>query len=361
MKKVLFATTALVMTAGVAAAEVAITGEGRIGLRYESDTGYYNDYNEDGVNDADSSWNVVNRVRVKFNMTGESDAGITFGAKIRADQASRANAGDNSSSTVGEVFVSGAYGKLTAGDIDGALEQAVGDLPEVGLTGLDFWNEFAYATSEENSYVIVDRDGIPRAVGADASLLYEYSFGNANLYASFSDGYYGNSDIKRDDNVWALGVGYDLGDYTFGIGYENADYTINPFIVEDENLVTAAIGPIGFDTPSETWGISGGTSWNGITFKAAYLKTSSDEDVLDYAQYGLGMGYEMSNGVGLSAFYRKNDFKNVDIDGRAFGLGASYDLGGGATIKGGIVDSKINLGDADVSNTLADFGLEFRF
>ena len=233
------------------------------------------------------------------------------------------------------------------GDIDGALEKAVGDLPEVGLTGLDFWNEFAYATSEE--------------VGGDASLLYEYSFGNANLYASFSDGYYGNTDIKRDDNVWALGVGYDLGDYTFGIGYENADYTINPFIVEDENLVTAAIGPIGFDTPSETWGISGGTSWNGVTFKAAYLKTSSDDDTLDYAQYGLGMGYEMSNGVGLTAFYRKNDFKNVDVDGRAFGLGASYDLGGGATIKGGVVDSKINVGSYDIDNTLADFGLEFKF
>ncbi|WP_158644643.1 porin [Paracoccus jeotgali] len=352
MKKVLFATTALVMTAGVAAAEVAVSGDARIGLRYESNTNY-GDFARNaagdiiGYDEGDSSWNVVNRARVKFHMTGESDAGITFGAKVRADQAARANRGDNNSSTAGEVYVSGAYGKLTAGDIDGALEKAVGDLPEVGLTGLDFWNEFAYATSEE--------------VGGDASLLYEYSFGNANIYASFSDGYIGNTSIKRDDNAWAIGLGYDLGDYTFGIGYESAEYTINPFVIDDDGIESVAVGPLGFAAPSDTWGISGGTSWNGITFKAAYLKTSSDDDLLDYAQYGLGMGYEMSNGVGLTAFYRKNDFKNVDVDGRAFGLGASYDLGGGATIKGGVVDSKINVGSYDIDNTLADFGLEFKF
>jgi len=342
MKKVLFATTALVMTAGVAAAEVAVSGDARIGLRYESDTDYV----------GDSSWNVVNRARVKFHMTGESDAGITFGAKIRADQ--KANSGGRNSATAGEVYVSGAYGKLTAGDIDGALEKAVGDLPEVGLTGLNFWNEFAYATSEEYDREIDYSDPNLGSYGSDAALLYEYSFGNANLYASFSDGYYGNGSVKRDTQSWAVGVGYDLGDYTFGVGYENADFTINPFFETIPVLVAS-------EQNSKTWGVSGGTSFNGITFKAAYLRTNSDDDEADFAQYGLGMGYEMSNGVGLTAFYRKNDFKNVDLDGRAFGLGASYDLGGGATIKGGIVDSRINVAGDKLDNTLADFGLEFKF
>jgi outer membrane protein OmpU len=358
MKKVLFATTALVMTAGVAAAEVTVTGEGRVGLRYESDTGYVNDRNEDGINDADSSWNVVNRIRVRFTMTGESQSGISFGAKLRSDQ--HANAGDNNSATAGEVWVSGAYGKLTVGDIDSAMERAVGDLPEVGLTGLDFWNEFAYMGSEEvNGPVMVDGDEVA-GPGADAGMLYEYSIGNANLYASWVDGYYGNSDIERDTQTWSVGVGYDLGNYTFGLGYTKADYTINPFTVNDDSF-TALVGPLGFNSDSETWGLSGGTSINGITFKAAYLKTTADDDTLDYAQYGLGAEYDMSNGVSLSGFYRKNDFKNVDIDGDAFGIGASYDLGGGAVIKGGIVDSSIDVGDVSLDNTMADFGLEFRF
>ena len=348
MKKVLFATTALVMTAGVAAAEVAVTGEGRVGLRYESDTAYT----------GESSWNVVNRIRVRFTMTGESQSGISFGAKLRSDQ--HANAGDNNSATAGEVWVSGAYGKLTVGDIDSAMERAVGDLPEVGLTGLDFWNEFAYMGSEEvNGPVMVDGDEVA-GPGADAGMLYEYSIGNANLYASWVDGYYGNSDIERDTQTWSVGVGYDLGNYTFGLGYTKADYTINPFTVNDDSF-TALVGPLGFNSDSETWGLSGGTSINGITFKAAYLKTTADDDSLDYAQYGLGAEYDMSNGVSLSGFYRKNDFKNVAVEGDAFGIGAAYDLGGGAVIKGGIVDSSISVGDDDNDNTMADFGLEFRF
>ncbi|MDO5605469.1 MAG: porin [Paracoccus sp. (in: a-proteobacteria)] len=337
MKKVLFATTALVMTAGVAAAEVAVSGDARMGLRYESDTGYT----------GDSSWNVVNRMRVHFTMTGESQSGISFGAKIRSDQHS--NSGGNASATAGTVWVSGEYGKLTVGDIDSALEKAVGDLPEVGLTGLDFGNEFAYAGSEEGAF-------------GDAGILYEYAIGNANLYVSLHDKYSGNSDTERDTTSWSIGVGYDLGDYTFGLGYDRADYTLNPFIVDiDGGGAFTPVGSLGYAAKSATWGVSGGTSINGITFKAAYLKTNSDIDALDYAQYGLGAAYDMSNGVGVSGFWRKNDFKNIDVDGDSFGLGASYDLGGGATVKGGIARHTINIDDVRTRNTMADFGLEFKF
>lgn len=345
MKKVLFATTALVMTAGYAAAEVAVSGDGRMGLRYESDTGYYMDDNANGINDADSSWNVINRIRVKFALSGESDAGLSFGAHLRSDQ--HANAGDNNSATSGDIWISGAYGKLMIGDIDSAMEKAVGDLPEVGLSGLDYWNEFAYVGSEE-----VDGDG---------GVLYEYSINNFNLYASFFDGYYGNTDNDRDTQTWSLGVGYDMGNYTFGLGYTKADYTINPFTIGDDGEFTALIGPLGFDSDSEVWGLSGGMVYGGFTFKAAYMDTDSDDDNLDYSQYGLGAEYDMNNGVALTGFYRKNDFDNIDLDGDAFGIGASYDLGGGATLKGGIVDASIDAGSESFDNTLADFGISFNF
>ena len=42
-------------------------------------------------------------------------------------------------------------------------------------------------------------------------------------------------------------------------------------------------------------------------------------------------------------------------------VSGNYDLGGGAVIKGGIVDSSIDVGDVSLDNTMADFGLEFRF
>ncbi|MDO5643789.1 MAG: porin, partial [Paracoccus sp. (in: a-proteobacteria)] len=306
-------------------------------------------YDTDGnyVSGGESSWNVVNRMRVHFTMTGESQSGISFGAKLRSDQHS--NSGGNRSATAGTVWVSSAYGKLTVGDIDGALEKAVGDLPEVGLTGLDFWNEFAYIGSEEGAY-------------GDAGVLYEYGIGNAHLYLSFHDRYAANTDVKHDTAAWSVGVGYDLGGYTFGIGYDRSPFTFNPFTVhETSSSIWAPVGPLGWGEKSSTWGISGGTSIQGITFKAAYLKTNSDDDNLDYAQYGLGAAYDMANGVGLSGYYRKNDFKNIEAKGHAIGLGASYDLGGGATVKGGVVYTKSTILGDERKNTLADFGLEFKF
>ena len=66
MKKVLFATSALVLSAGFASAEVALSGDGRMGMIYDG-------------NDVQFS----SRARVKFTLTGESDAGLSFGAAFR--------------------------------------------------------------------------------------------------------------------------------------------------------------------------------------------------------------------------------------------------------------------------------------
>ena len=76
MKKVLFATTALVATAGVAAADVTFGGYGRFGIFYtdnDSTTG-------------DSSTDITSRFRLQIDATAESDAGVTFGARVRIQQ-----------------------------------------------------------------------------------------------------------------------------------------------------------------------------------------------------------------------------------------------------------------------------------
>ena len=328
MKKVLFATTALVLTAGVAAAEVAVTGDARIGLRYDSDNAC--DITVDATCPADgtrSTWNVVNRARVKFSMTGESDAGLSFGAELRADNAGGANRGDAGSGTAGKVWVSGSYGKLTAGDIDSAMESAVGDLPEVGLTGLNFYNELTYLTSDQDDAGAQD----------DAGLLYEYAINGVKVFASFHDQYYGQTGNKVEDNAWSIGAQYDMAGYNFGLGYEDAG---------DVNH----------------WGLSAGGEFAGAKVKAVYTRATDDATDTDADQYGLGAEYAMANGVNLSGFWR-----HVEIDPAAgdswgtdyLGLGAGYDLGGGATVKGGIVNVSSD-NDAD-DETLADFGLEFKF
>jgi outer membrane protein OmpU len=128
MKQSVFATTAAaaLMVGGAASAQgIALFGDARLGLGYNID-------NDGGVlvedGDTPDDLRAISRVRFGVNMTGETDAGITFGAEIRADNA-QGGQGGTEGQTEGSVFVSGSFGTLTYGDTDGADYQWVGDVP----------------------------------------------------------------------------------------------------------------------------------------------------------------------------------------------------------------------------------------
>ena len=78
MKKVLLGTTALVMTAGVAAADVTFSGYAEIGI-FDNDSDDVQFHHD---------------IDVKFSLSGESDNGLSFGATIDLDEV-----GDDCSST----------------------------------------------------------------------------------------------------------------------------------------------------------------------------------------------------------------------------------------------------------------------
>ena len=123
MKKILLATTMIAATATVAAADIKISGTARMGIVQITDAA--------GKNKAVFS----SRVRIQFDASGTTDGGLSFGASMRADQDGGNSDGTaNGSST---VFISGAFGKLTMGDVaGGAGDELVGQLPQVGYTGL---------------------------------------------------------------------------------------------------------------------------------------------------------------------------------------------------------------------------------
>ena len=97
MKKILLATTVLGMTAGFAAADVSVSGDARMGVV---------------STDGDSVFS--SRMRIKFSGSGTTDGGLSFGGSFRANDAQGAKAG-----TAGSVFISGAFGKISMGDVDG--------------------------------------------------------------------------------------------------------------------------------------------------------------------------------------------------------------------------------------------------
>jgi outer membrane protein OmpU len=311
MKNLLLATTALVLTAGVAAAEVAVSGDGRMGVVYDGD-----------------EMNFESRARVKFTLSGETDGGLGFGASFRSHEAVDAEAG-----LEGSIYVSGAFGKVEMGDTVGASEALLGDLPEVGFTDIGN-NDIPYLTGDQNDtfYAVANGEGAITAAD-NPSLLYTYTTGALSLAASFTDGY--NDDrISTDDQEYALAASYNFGSYAVGLGYEVAD--------------ADGVGK------AKMLGLGGTANFGDTAVKAFY---GEGDDLIDGVKvYGLGV--ESAFGATtVAAFWQTQDFDSVGLDKIAYyGIGASYDLGGGASVVGGVADS-----DEDGSDAVYDLGLQFNF
>jgi outer membrane protein OmpU len=287
MKKILLATSALVMVAGAAAAEVAVSGSARMGLIYDGEDTY-----------------MTSRVRVVFSMSGETDTGLSFGASVRNDQIGNGNnTGYPTGTANGDstVYISGAFGKLTFGDVDSAANALVGHVSGVGLTGLDDLNELRYLGHEKTA------------------ALYEYSAGD--LTFGLSAGQINDTDgVAGNDDAYSVAVKYAPGAYSVALGYETAG--------DIDHLALGA----------------------SATFGAATVKfVASDTDVAgDPTQYALSLDY-VTGATTLTVFATdEGDINN-------YGIGAAYDLGGGAKVVGGIVR------DDAASATLADVGLSFSF
>src|SRR6056297_3279247 len=107
----IFATTALVATAGVASADIALSGAAQMGIQGGS-----------GFTGADANQNTtqfVQDIDITFTMSGTADNGLTFGAAIDLDE----NAGG--------------VGTLTMGDTDGAFDWALQEVDYNGAASIN--------------------------------------------------------------------------------------------------------------------------------------------------------------------------------------------------------------------------------
>lgn len=330
MKKVLFATTALVLTAGVAAAEVSLSGDGRMGVTYNGD-----------------EFNFASRARVKFTLSGESDAGIAFGGSFRVND--EANGNRASTGGDGSVFISGTYGRLEMGDVVGAPEALFGDFYEVGFTDLDAngilpagGNDIGYLTGDGNLGIIDDNNPVA---------LYTYSTGPIAVAASFSDGYKGQSN-DSDSQEAAIAAAYTYMNYTVGASYEYANM--------GRNFSTDVVGTVANgDSEASQAGLFGIAAINDVNVKAFYQKGGKDNIIDNYAGIGADYTFGATTVGGYVQYVELADgfaYTDGSTDATSYGIGAEYDLGGGLAVKGGLSDN--NLDDTDV---VADLGMTFSF
>jgi outer membrane protein OmpU len=314
MKTLLLASTALVATAGFAAADVKITGYAEIGIiggeRYCADAKaqYHTDLD------------------VTCAMTGESDGGLALGATVDLDE----NGAFDAQSQGGETyFLSYGAMRLDMGDTDSAYDAA---LQEVALAGASIADdETEHAGYNGNSSM----DGIHG--GQNARVSYSAAGLTLGLSAAVAD----TDTVANDNPVWGLGVRYttDLGGAAvgFGLGYITQEDNANMIGVS----VDAALA-------------------NGFSVAVNYSETDYDAaGAENQTHMAIGVGYTM-NALALGLNY--GEYDNVGgVDGAqksGFGFAATYDLGGGLAAHAGYGVSDNVVGDDTDSYSL---GLSMSF
>ena len=311
MKKILLATTMLAGTAGFAAAEVAVTGYAEIGIwSYNYDA--FGDYVGNGTGGADVGTAIAfwQDVEVTFAMSGTTDGGLEFGAKIDLDEGNVAL--NNDSGTT--VYIKGSFGSLTMGDTDGALDWAVQDAGTLTSLSDDHTSHIAYFSAN-------GMDGW----GDGQVVRYDNTFGAVGVAVSaeqIGDGQ------KGGGTILGLGIKYsaDLGGTTLnlGLGYQPEDVT-------DYNVVGLSMGAE----------LAGGFS--GMIGFQQYSGPLAGDDA---DQVGIGLNYT-TGALSMNLNYGKWSPQGVPSYD-SWGLAVNYDLGGGAVVMAGYgSDMSYNTGNQD--------------
>lgn len=329
MKKVLFATTALVATAGVAAADVTFGGYGRFGILYSSaagPNGIAQTFADDGV--GDSSIDITSRFRLQIDATAESDGGVVFGARVRIEQendeiyagpggVAPINTADGSWNSTGingpRFFVRSGGLEVGVGNIFGAIEFMPGMYPiDLGLTGLSYeYTPFMFGAD------FYDSDG-QGAGGTINAMEVMYSAGDLSLHVSASDG---------ANNRVAAHVAYVWNGWTFAIGGQDSD---NP---ADTDLALSASGNFGPAMVSLAFA-DNGTRGDHVTLAARF---------------------DVGAATNIEAYISDADtYFGTPTQNTGYGIDFNHDLGGGTSIRGGV--AKLFAG-----HTVADLGLRLNF
>ncbi|WJY22353.1 porin [Fontisubflavum oceani] len=308
MKKVLLATTALVLSTGLAAAQgVTLSGSAEMGI-----VGGDRDADGDPVNGALPSTDEVQFFQdldVTFTMSGTTDNGLTFGASIDLDEGGDGSAASDNNYDDGgaTVFLSGNFGTITMGDTDGALDWALTEAGNVGNPG-----SIDDAETSHAGYLGSYGDG----AGDGQILRYDNTFGDFGIAISVEQDDTGLGDgvvgPASNDAGYAVGFRYnaELGgvDLALGLGYQTAD-----FAGVEQNIIGVSVAA---------------TFAGGFEAGIQYSDWENRDEIggVDDTHIGIGVGYS------FDAFSIHANYGEFDSGAEGFGLAAAYDLGGGAGI-----------------------------
>ncbi|MEM6371243.1 MAG: porin [Pseudomonadota bacterium] len=321
MKKVLFATTALVASAGMAAAEVSFGGFGRFGLFYQE--------NATGTNET----RIEQRFRLTITGSTTSDNGLEFEGRIRfqSDYQSTGASNTAQSSAAGFAVTSGGF-RLDVGHVSNVIDS--GDVVDyygygIGLTSFieqssKFSNTAVGFGSSQNFSTIAPTIKL-RYTAGDFTVSASVTDDAVTQSASLTTGVFtpggGNSSYQ-------IGASYSFGDYTIGAAFGSSETAGGTGPDNDEWIINFAgeVGALGFSV------------------------IIGDSDAQTDTSYGFSVKYDIGAATEIRfAFSDSGAPGNSD----AYGIGFRHSLGGGVSLRGGIGDNS--------GITTADLGVIFDF
>lgn len=311
MKKILLASTALIATAGVAAADISLSGTGRFGLSYVEDRA--------GANRGDSV--LYSRLRINIDGSTETDGGVEFGARLRIQATNDAANNEQNQATLSGARFSVAYGGLEVyiGNTGGAIDNMKfksgnepGALFEAGQTAGRDYGGFGYSSGGAGANALYATYAVgdllfgagfdDQANGEEVDVFVTYTMGNFGGTLAYGQR---NDSVGGDDDTVMLGLDYNVGDLN----------------------LTALIG---------------------------------DEDTGTVAQdglfYGVSANYAISSATAIQFAYGTGE---ESTDDTAYGIGATHSLGGGVTLAAGV--GQTDDGTAAGGKTYASAGVRLSF
>ncbi len=330
MKKVLFASTALIATASVAAAEVKFSGYGRFGLGYLEDRTNTTTTASGAttVYDADSTI-LVSRFRLNIDGIAETDGGVRFEGRVRLQADEDASTGEANAAGLNGARFSVIYGglRVDAGNVAGSFDNLA-----------NYYGNEPGLESFVGQYSGVDYDFLAYSSGGAGAnaVFFQYAVGDFAFGASYDQNTTFAGGVATDADRWDLSATYTFGNITAALAYGQNDAN---GAADSDSLTVLTLGG--------EWG-----DFSGTLFVA-------DDDVADATKngtaYGVSAAYNLGAATTLTFAYGDG---SADEDTQNVGIGAIYDLGGGASLRGGI--GQIKEGSAD-GKIRADFGAQFNF
>ncbi len=304
MKKILFASTALVATAGVAAAELTWSGSGRLGVVY--------------TENAPQETVLDHRFRLTVNGVTETDGGVKFEGRIRwqaDDGGANVNGGaaTGGAGAAGFAVSTGGF-RVDVGHVSDVFDS--GDVVTWGGYGVGYTGFLDQAANFSG----FDKNGFGNGARQSQTIKALYSISDFTVNASYT---LNDTTIAGADESWQIGAGYSFGAHRIGAMYGDKKNT------------------------GSQWAIGADGSFGDFS----YAVLVGDNDVVNDTMYGLSGSYAVSAAGAVTAFVSGGGGAAADT---SYGIGYSHSLGGGVSLAAGV-------GSNSAGNTQADAGVTFSF